>query len=520
MPTRVIDVGEVDSPLLPCLILSSGATGEYTALSHCWGGPISFVLTTQNIKSFQSGIDFSNLPANFRDAILITRQLGVRYLWIDSLCIIQNCEEDWERESAQMGAVYRDALIMIGANASRGSTDGILKNVQQDLRRTASIKLFPDSKQLDFVSIVSKDFEEEDFWTLYMEGSLNSRGWTLQESFLASRILHYGLRQIYWQCGEVFEGADRVDLTTQLMDSKYGEMLALFRSSVANGFSLGEVDLKRMQAFYYEIVVDYNTRGLTFPSDKLPAFSALARLVHSVFGGDYLAGIWSTDFRRGLLWHTDVETCRHAQTYRAPSWSWASTIDQVLFSSLNDKPGQTGFEADLDSYSIRLTNSSNPYGRVESAELVLSGITKRVYRNNQNMSKLYLKDEIGQVYYDEAEPGFKDDMFGTLFKVDMRIDGTESDIFVSITTSEGDSEDKDMDTSLISKQHYELLIIDTFVEMDSFLRVDCLIVVKVDQLEDVYRRVGYVALGGRRGGDAKDFRHVIESMERKVLRLI
>lgn len=67
-------------------------------------------------------IFLSDLPPLFQDAIIITRQLGLRYLWIDSLCIIQDSLRDWETEAAKMASIYQNSYVTISAtDASNGS---------------------------------------------------------------------------------------------------------------------------------------------------------------------------------------------------------------------------------------------------------------------------------------------------------------------------------------------------------------------------------------------------------------
>ncbi|KAH8822011.1 heterokaryon incompatibility protein-domain-containing protein [Xylogone sp. PMI_703] len=128
LPTRVIDVGNPNGSQNPRIFVSEMIEGKYAVLSHCCGGVVSPLLTTENLESFQKSISYCNLPANCRDAICITRQLGIQYLWIDSLCIIQNSTVDWETESKKMSSIYRDALLTISASTSPGSTHGIFKS--------------------------------------------------------------------------------------------------------------------------------------------------------------------------------------------------------------------------------------------------------------------------------------------------------------------------------------------------------------------------------------------------------
>ena len=93
-------------------------------LSHCWGTSRRLMATKETLKDLQGGVAVSSLPETFRDAIVITRRLGIRYLWIDYLCIIQDDPQDWEREASKMADVYRNSYLTISAAASADSSSG------------------------------------------------------------------------------------------------------------------------------------------------------------------------------------------------------------------------------------------------------------------------------------------------------------------------------------------------------------------------------------------------------------
>jgi hypothetical protein len=110
---------------------SKGEKGRYLALSHCWGvSTINERLTTTlaTLEIRLKSIPMSLMPANFYDATIITRKLGYRYLWIDSLCIIQDSTEDWETESQNMGNIYMNASLTIAAGAAKDSDGGMLRD--------------------------------------------------------------------------------------------------------------------------------------------------------------------------------------------------------------------------------------------------------------------------------------------------------------------------------------------------------------------------------------------------------
>jgi len=125
LPTRVLNVGSINGIVEPYLMVTEGRLGKWVALSHCWGTGTPFTTTTANLSERQRSIPFGHFPATFQDAIIICRRLGFEYLWIDSLCILQDSPSDWRTESTQMSHVYSNASVTLIAEASRDSSGGI-----------------------------------------------------------------------------------------------------------------------------------------------------------------------------------------------------------------------------------------------------------------------------------------------------------------------------------------------------------------------------------------------------------
>ena len=143
----MIDVGTDHNPELLRIIHSNRSFAAYVALSHCWGDKITPLLTTGTLTKFQECLPFHELPTNFRDAITITRELGIWYLSIDSLYVLQDSMDNWKREFMRMGLVYRISLVTISALSSERSTDGILKPHQiTSSPPLGTIKVYPGSK--------------------------------------------------------------------------------------------------------------------------------------------------------------------------------------------------------------------------------------------------------------------------------------------------------------------------------------------------------------------------------------
>ncbi|RWA11050.1 hypothetical protein EKO27_g4046 [Xylaria grammica] len=185
---------------------------EYLAFSHCWGASevMRFKLLASNIERCYEGIDFMRLSQNMQDAITTTLSLGsFSYLWIDSLCIIQQDEKyvagdetwkrDWEAEAKKMGSVYSGAALTIASTGSSSSDGGCFhaRNTQslKPVKIGVSSCTSPDTDW-----IYARRDDVFDFERNVNLAPLNTRGWVMQERLLSRRILHFGAEMIYWEC--------------------------------------------------------------------------------------------------------------------------------------------------------------------------------------------------------------------------------------------------------------------------------------------------------------------------------
>jgi hypothetical protein len=191
MPTRLIEVGET----VRLIDSTSIEPSRYVALSHCWG-PLKdgekFCTSKRNVDQLKRRINVEKLPRTFRDTVTIARGLGISYIWIDSLCIIQDDKNDWERESGRMERVFSDAYCTIGASSASSSLDGLITTRD----RRECLKLPTRSLGTLYVCPSIDDFRE------HVElGELNRRGWVLQERALSRRSIYFTTTQVYWECG-------------------------------------------------------------------------------------------------------------------------------------------------------------------------------------------------------------------------------------------------------------------------------------------------------------------------------
>ena len=369
LPRRLIDVGPPDGTKSPRLYLREQwfltENSHYAILSHCWGTahPESsqfFRLSLQNVKSMQYNIDFGRLPKNFQDAILITRALNLRYLWIDALCILQDCPEDWASEASKMAQYYSGSEICIAATAAPHAQYGILRS---RIIGSTSARLSGEAEDLsvrsladDVLSLITYDEVLAKRQPISCQ-PLNSRSWAFQEKLLSRRIVHYTKQQMIWQCqtclvgedGQVGEDLDRtpsprqvpLELTilpplreiTAANENEHNKNPDLKLMAPVKGHTgvLYSLDEALDDIGWYRLVDEYTKRSLTYSSDLLPALSALASEVKKLTKATYLAGLWALDNKipfKSLLWFSAKKNAR--ANNGSPSWAWSSVLGPVI----------------------------------------------------------------------------------------------------------------------------------------------------------------------------------------------
>lgn len=202
-PTRVIFVGGSDANKLELREQTNREDSEgYIVLSHCWGAPTDedkekFCTTPENyLHRVENGVSYNDLPKTFQDAVRVTRELRKEYLWIDSLCIIQGDEEDWQNEAGRMENVFASAYCTIAASSAPNWEDGFLgRNLGSQYIQIQDIS----GRRV----YVCDDIDDiDDFNKGVDEGPLNKRAWVLQERVLSRRTIHFSAKQTYWECGE------------------------------------------------------------------------------------------------------------------------------------------------------------------------------------------------------------------------------------------------------------------------------------------------------------------------------
>ena len=364
LPTRVLDVRDSQKISL-CEIV--GQQGAYIALSHCWGLPNKTFITTQDtIADMKAGFVMEQAPATFRDAISITRCLDIKYLWIDSLCIIQHDSADWSREAARMGTVYANAYLTIAAANAKDDNDGFLQQRSDALTSLRIISSTGNSAQVylqtqnDGINVKAYAAKEP----------LDARGWALQEQRLSRCSLRLGSTEMSWdcQCSSLHESE------TDHYNGMRIPLELLKPHSTASG--------PLSYYSWYGMVSSFTKRLLTYDTDKLPALSGLATEVAKFQTGTYYAGLWWEDMASGMLWFRGrAAELNKPSEYLAPSWSWVSLNGWTLI--YEDQPAKTALPNVLFR-ECRLeykSDDDDPYGAITSGWLDLSApVVKLVQR--------------------------------------------------------------------------------------------------------------------------------------------
>ncbi|PVI05745.1 HET-domain-containing protein, partial [Periconia macrospinosa] len=323
-PTRLIDVGSNDSPELR-LRDGNQCSGHYVTLSYCWGKKIHNRTTKSTLHASMAGLDISTLCKTIQDAVIVTRNLQLKYLWIDALCIIQDDPEDWEREAMSMSEVYAQSAITIAATSSADSHGGLF--FPRSAGPTAQL-LWSISERCPPERVSFRSHTPVRYVSLVEKGPLNQRGWVLQERTLSKRIVHYTTDRLYWDCQQ----STSEEGFTEVVN--YPDRLPAHRFKLASihGKTKTSEEMHWLDNSWRSLVERYTQTQLTYKSDRLPALAGLAKTWAKVSGDRYIAGCWMKNLPLSLLWTTDLRT-ESTELLQRPSWSWVSFDGPVRFRS-------------------------------------------------------------------------------------------------------------------------------------------------------------------------------------------
>ncbi|TVY81122.1 hypothetical protein LSUE1_G005745 [Lachnellula suecica] len=415
LPSRILDVRGPGQPHKVSLHISNRhpltENIPYATLSHCWGTIPIIKLLKSNLEELAEAIDLTTLPKTFLEAIEVTQTLGIRYLWIDSLCIIQDSAEDWKAESALMGDIYQHGMINIAAAVGPNAKAGCFADRDLSLIQPRIVIDVQGSAHV---------IEHPKIWDYSVSGNrLNSRAWVFQERMLSPRTIHFTARQLFWECHET-EACERFPdgFPIQMSRRKYFHFdknvpsirtkpgyKTLFSKDVVNN------PVATMNP-WSQMIKTYSSCQLTYNSDKLVAISGMANKMQSVTDNSYVAGLWRESLPFDLLWWVTPESSSisvRPPEYIAPTWSWASVTGSCDCEPSTIDGERQGEDIKIEILEARLEmeNQSEPKGHLSGGYLKVRCCMKRCYFVDEDYSQgsnYKARDNLpaGVIIFDEA----------------------------------------------------------------------------------------------------------------------
>lgn len=454
-PKRLIDVENSAFPRL-CETQSERPYNScYATLSHCWGSNPDFItLSTKNLAEFCAGIAIDTLPKSFRDAVIICKHLGIRYLWIDSLCILQDSNSDWLLHTVEMSSVYQHCYLNLSFDAAanpgqgaftcrntdvlqdcyafstvpwdlrlatRGTTDSASSdndstgNILDDTSDSSCTGKLSDTGSPGETGLIQEDSTKEtsdamrclvfapdlDYTSATWDLPLSRRGWVVQERLLSPRVLHFTNDRIRWECEDencLHEGLPYgLPDTRESFDQHFQQVFSCFPEKYP-------ARSKRSHVIHWENIVEmYSARLLTYPEkDKLVALAAVAQRFAAVFSEEYYAGHFLENMPFDLTWR--VLTRNFDQDFsikRHPTWSWTSVDAEVVNTSVWGRLRQN--LAVVESVNVDLDDPSYTYGPVNGGQLILRGLVVRFELGaSQEFPPKYGRVDVRRVHLQEA----------------------------------------------------------------------------------------------------------------------
>jgi hypothetical protein len=427
-PTRLLDVSGDNVKLCTLKTLD----GAYACLSHCWGSSQIIKTTKANIEDHKRGIPWVRLSRTFQDAITATRLFGMKYLWIDSLCIIQDDIEDWEKEATCMANIYSNSTITFAATMSADGSGGLFHQhpdfpLHDGIFSTESRPNLYARKKIIHPLNMESDHLYEDAFPLF------KRGWIFQERLLSSRVLHFGPCELLWECRMsascecgVLEGGKYAVLKTQKASQTFqfsgGRFELEWKRMLADSAFVGPeglagginsvLNIKRINTMIFEardihimaltwrkIVSDYSKLLMTRQSDRLHALMGLIQQMIPYRKSNCLAGIWTDSLFVELHWLASFTRTPASTT--APTWSWGSVGQYIHFPDYNDfalEP-QKVF-AKLISVGMSEKTNRNGQSKFKSLDLQISGqLTEVKLADGNGNAAVGLEWREKKVYY-------------------------------------------------------------------------------------------------------------------------
>jgi hypothetical protein len=297
--------------------------------------------TASNIAKLQQGMVFEELPATFQHAIVITWTLGIQYLWIDAICIIQDDTRDWELESGRMASIYGNSYLTISATSSLSPAAGLVQ-----MREPAKMFEHRDDDNERF-SVFVRPLLEHNFlgsnvWASDRYPTLG-RAWCFQERYLSRRVVHFLQEEMAWECGEQRRcQCGGWQYRPEQAKEQLRDIISKLHITQGSRFTLDDLpkeELRDILVGWGIVLDDFCRATLTYETDTLPALSGIAKLVQNAGLGTYLAGLWRFRLEDQLMWCARDGYGKKPAFYTAPTFSPLSRVGNVSLAIIySDEP--------------------------------------------------------------------------------------------------------------------------------------------------------------------------------------
>ena len=387
MPTRLLDVGHEVSAL-PRLVLSSKIRQtrqtKYAALSYCWGSDedaqSQFKTEKASLTHRCAGLPKELMTPTTNDAIALARAIGLRYLWIDALCIIQDDKDDWLHESSQMNLVYRHAFVTLcSLNSVSCHESFLIRAPVLNIPFQSTIRESTNGSYL--IRLRPRSGDNLDRRMYMLDAALSKwdkRCWTFQEKEMSTRLLLFGSLRMHFTCARS-RWSEGDEAPSDRSESTVGVSEMITRSKDRR------IPSMEMYQYWYWLVFQYGHRSVTYDKDRLPAIAGLARMIGEALQDRYLAGLWKGDLHHGLTWQSrgymlsrgleayirDIKK----RNYIAPSWSWAACPNVI---SMRHDYGTLVVEESSIVDVNTDTHSDDLYGQVSGGFIRIRGKPARI----------------------------------------------------------------------------------------------------------------------------------------------
>jgi hypothetical protein len=412
LPRRIVDLG-VGSASRPRLAESPSrdSVDRYATLSYCWGpsweARQQLKLTRENQEQFHEDIPVERMSPVLHDTIRVCRALEIQYIWIDALCILQGDKTDWEEQSSQMDKIFQHSYVTICAASSSSCMEGFLQRPRDSCRPSIRIPYIDETSNESYGAYSLRMTSKRKNWPVPKPQPLTYsmlsseerdlklsawayRGWVFQERFVSSMQIIFGATMLHIERAGVVISENG---ETRRRDPLSPRPLSLSGFPTFESISIGG---RHLPDHWYRIVEQYSGMSWTEKFDLFPGLSGIAACFERAMQDTYVAGLWQNDLHCGLLWSTgrpksrDISTLDELVAFLeeeglqiAPSWSWASRPNYVLFrispriNSLCFARSHLRREFTLLDLSIAI-DGVNPLGRIKKASLKISGFAVRL----------------------------------------------------------------------------------------------------------------------------------------------